>query len=278
MTTQDIKKSIDVVSKLPKDDNFRFAFTGGEPMLNNDIIELLEYAKNKVQKVELLSNGILLTKEKLEEIKDLVQSIQVSIDYPVPEYHDFRRGVSGAWKKAIDCLQWAQLLGIESTITMTVSKSNFGFLGDMLKLSKVLGAELRILRQIPYSKPDFIYALTPRQTQYLCKFIHKHKLVGSIPMTSLCNGLNQTCDAGINRLAIKSNGDVTPCDFILKTFGNILKEPIETIMQRMYQWREYMLNGSKDACKGCGNWEHCLGGCQAVLESYKSFKDAGCWV
>lgn len=279
LSNDQIKQAIDILSRMPRMDLFRLGFIGGEPFLNKDLLDLCKYASEKIDYPEIITNGTIATKEKLEEIKKYISGIQVSIDSPYPELHNFLRGnVSGAWEKAMDCLQWCFALNIPRTVTFTVSKNNFCYLKDMLNLSRKFGAELKILHCIPYDIKQRMHTITPEQNQYLCKFIHRYKLVSDTPLQSIITGKDNRCDSGINRLAIDSFGNVKPCDFVPRTFGNILKEPLGIIMEQMREWRNYNFKQSRKVCDRCRNFVNCYGGCQGFIEATQQYKDVGCWV
>lgn len=273
LSTNQIKDIIDMIGK-PE----RLVFIGGEPFMNKNLLKLCKYASEKSTKPDILTNGWYCNKNNLAKLKPFINEIQVSLDYPIPKLHNERRGLPEAFSKAVDALQWTVLLRIPRTIAFTCGKFNFGYLSDMLNLSKNLKAELKILRFIPYSKEDRINNLTPFQTEYLCRVVYKNNLTSSIPMISIINHMDQRCDAGVNRLCFRANGDVGPCDFVPRTFGNITKESLDSIMKKMLTWREKNFAKTKEACKWCKNFDRCWGGCQAMIEVYKEYKDAGCWV
>ncbi|MFC2071765.1 radical SAM protein [Chloroflexota bacterium] len=89
-------------------------FDGGEPLLRKDLPQIVEKAHQlKFEKISLTTNGLLLTKEKAENLilKGLT-SIGVSID-GIGETHDFIRGVRGAYKKSVTALE--ELVGLRDS-------------------------------------------------------------------------------------------------------------------------------------------------------------------
>lgn len=280
LNNKQLMKVIDIISTLPRMKEFRLAYIGGEPMMNQDLVGFCQYASKRLSSPEIITNGTLATKEKLEEIKPYISGLQVSLDAPYPGLHDFLRGnVPGAWEKAINCLQWSIILGIPRVITFTISKNNLSYLKDMINLSYKLKAELKILHCIPYSKKQMIQTITPKQNEYLCKMIQKHSLISDTPLQSIISNKQSICDSGINRLCVRIiGGKVSPCDFIPDTFGSILKTNIGTIMQRMADWRDERYLKNKKACRGCRNFQNCYSGCVANQLVYKGYRDRGCWL
>ncbi|HEX6554274.1 MAG TPA: radical SAM protein, partial [Ktedonobacteraceae bacterium] len=80
--------------------------TGGEPFILHDIFTMLRYGLERMQ-VTVLSNGILLKGQRLQQLKTLPYrerlTIQISLDGSNAAVHDFYRG-AGSWQKAIDAI------------------------------------------------------------------------------------------------------------------------------------------------------------------------------
>src|SRR3989338_660286 len=66
--------------------------TGGEPLLREDLPEILKIAKELGFKIELTTNGILYS-EKAGLMGGLVDRLFFSLDYPIASEHDRSRGV-----------------------------------------------------------------------------------------------------------------------------------------------------------------------------------------
>ena len=103
----------DQAKRLIKDlkDNgcLRVSFSGGEPLLREDIIELIDCAKKNGMAVTLNSNGILVSKY-LNELKKL-DALAISLDGH-PEHHNILRGKNSG-EKAIEGIRQAVQFGIK---------------------------------------------------------------------------------------------------------------------------------------------------------------------
>ena len=64
LSTQDGKK---LIKQLAKIGVLNLTFTGGEPLLRNDIYELIKYAKRKKLSTALMSNGLLINERRASE-------------------------------------------------------------------------------------------------------------------------------------------------------------------------------------------------------------------
>ena len=75
--------------------------SGGEPLLCQEFCKILDYAKEKISRITILTNGTLITKEYAEHISKANARVQVSIESANPRVHDSIRG-PGSFDKAIE--------------------------------------------------------------------------------------------------------------------------------------------------------------------------------
>ena len=113
-------------------------FSGGEPLVRQDLTELAHYAVGKGMRAVISTNGTLITKDKARELKDVGLSyVGISLDGG-EEVHDRFRGVSGAFKKALQGVENCQAEGLKVGLRFTINKRNaaeipkiFQILNDM---------------------------------------------------------------------------------------------------------------------------------------------------
>lgn len=79
MTNEEIKK---VISEIKKKNNInKILLTGGEPLLNNGIVDLVKYITSLGIKADMVTNGILLTDEMIQKLDRAgLKRIRLSID------------------------------------------------------------------------------------------------------------------------------------------------------------------------------------------------------
>jgi MoaA/NifB/PqqE/SkfB family radical SAM enzyme len=117
-------------------------FTGGEPLLRNNIKEIIDFSNDCGIYTHLVTNGTLI-KNRIREIKK-IDSISVSIDGP-KDIHDKIRG-KGVFEKSVEGLKIARDNGIFShiisTITDEVTANNCYGIKKLLELSNDLGCKI----------------------------------------------------------------------------------------------------------------------------------------
>ena len=104
MTTLEWKLTLDELRKWLG--HVSISITGGETLLRKGTIEIVEYAAMLGFRVELLTNGFLMTSEKVGQLlQSGVKRITISLDSSKPEIHDKIRGKAGFFDNATKALQ-----------------------------------------------------------------------------------------------------------------------------------------------------------------------------
>ncbi len=102
--------------------------TGGEPFAHPQIVELVEYAADRLRTV-VLTNAMLFSGRRRAELARLAGranlTLQSSIDGAGAATHDRWRG-AGSWAKAMDGLRYAADLGLPLRVAMTQTPDNAG--------------------------------------------------------------------------------------------------------------------------------------------------------
>lgn len=96
-------------------------FSGGEPLLRNDIFTLLNYCTQQGIRTVISTNGTQLTPENVKKIQQTgVSYVGVSLDGIGPKNDEFR-GQKGAYSQTLagirNCLQAGQKVGLRFTIS-----------------------------------------------------------------------------------------------------------------------------------------------------------------
>ncbi len=99
-------------------------FSGGEPLMREDLMGLITYAKNKGLRAVISTNGTLITEEKAEELKQFGLSyVGISLD-GLRETNDKFRGIEGAFDDALQGIRNCLKLGIKVGLRFTINKRN----------------------------------------------------------------------------------------------------------------------------------------------------------
>ena len=113
-------------------------FSGGEPLVRQDLPELASYATEKGMRAVISTNGTLITKEKARELKAINLSyVGISLD-GAEEIHDKFRGVPKSFKKALEGLENCKAEGLKVGLRFTINKRNVVEIPKVFKLLREL--------------------------------------------------------------------------------------------------------------------------------------------
>jgi len=254
------------------------SFTGGEPALRPDLPALVAHAKLLDMRVNLISNGTLLSEDLVHELtSNGLDSAQVSIEGVCAETHDRIVGARGAFELAFRAVRLLRDSGIHTHTNTTLCRANLPELTqfpafvkqrlgtDRFSMNLMIPTGAGAVHDgdiIPYSEVgDHVRsALAEAQSQQI-----EFMWYSPVPMcmfNSVVHGLgNKGCSACDGLISIAPNGDVLPCASYPESVGNLLRQPFDDVWQsaRALAFRRKQLAPS--ACKGCENFHICNGAC-----------------
>lgn len=121
LTTQEGKALIDDLADFGAP---VILFSGGEPLMREDIFELASYALKKGLRAVISTNGTLITPEVARRLREIELSyVGISLD-GMREVNDKFRGVKGAFDTALDGIRNCKREGIKVGLRFTINKRN----------------------------------------------------------------------------------------------------------------------------------------------------------
>ena len=99
-------------------------FSGGEPLMRPDLVELANYAVSKGMRAVISTNGTLISKDKARELKEVGLSyVGVSLD-GMEEVNDRFRGRKGAFRDAMTGIMNCREVGLKVGLRFTINRMN----------------------------------------------------------------------------------------------------------------------------------------------------------
>ena len=110
----------------------RIIFTGGEPLLRNDILELAQFPRNTENGIRmcLTTNGTLINEENASDLVHSFHEIRISID-GFEEVNEKLRG-KGSFEGAMNAFRWVLKAGGDPVAFITVTSLNLPHLKDFM--------------------------------------------------------------------------------------------------------------------------------------------------
>ena len=109
-------------------------FSGGEPLMHPDLVELAGYAVEKGMRAVISTNGTLITSDKAQQLKDIGLSyVGISLD-GMEAVHDRFRAVKDSFKMAMEGIRNTQAAGIKVGLRFTINRHNAGEIPEIFDL------------------------------------------------------------------------------------------------------------------------------------------------
>lgn len=244
-------------------------FSGGEPLLREDLPQLARAAADHGIRTALSTNGTLITPDAARMIRDArVGYVGISLDGAGPETHDAFRGMQGAFEGAVAGFARCREAGIRTGLRITLTKENRGELEALVDLAGALGASrfclywlvpsgrggeaydrlqvgpeevdeaLTLLyRRALETDPGVMEFLTvdaPQDCVHLLRALERDGSPDAAEAEALVRSLNGGCSAGKRVANIDPQGNVYPCQFArFPEFlvGNVRKQSFSRLWQ-----------------------------------------------
>ncbi len=145
-------EACNVIDQLYDAKNLVVGFTGGEPLLREDIFDLIKYITKKPMRTALATNGILISPNIAQRLKKSgLGYIQISID-GLENLHDKSRG-KGSFQNAIEGIKNCLNAGLYVSMDVVVTKLNANQIYPLVELAKELKVQkLELLDFVPSQK------------------------------------------------------------------------------------------------------------------------------
>jgi len=100
-------------------------FSGGEPLIRPDILDLIRYAAGKGLRAVVSTNGTLITAKLAAQLKEIGLSyVGISLD-GLEEVHDAFRGFRGTFARVMKAIKNCQDVGLKVGLRFTINRRNF---------------------------------------------------------------------------------------------------------------------------------------------------------
>ena len=294
LNTNEAKKLIEEIASIKE---FRtLVYTGGEPLVRNDIFELLNYSKSLGIANIIATNGTLIDEKIAFKLKESgVVCIAISLDDTEPSIHDKIRNKKGTFELAIRAIEATKKAKILLQINTTAMLYNFNHIAELIDFANKNKAGIMLVYQlVTVGRGESIgnAALNKEENRKLIELIlEKQKDTTTIiePVASpqywayllkknniedgyllkISEKLFYGCSAGRGFVYIKSNGDIWPCPFIEISAGNVREKSFVEIYRnseifRNLRNRENLLEGNCGKC----NYKSVCGGCRGRAYAY----------
>lgn len=260
-------------------------FSGGEPLLRDDIYELVAHAAACGLRPVFGSNGTLITDEVAAKLKAAgACAMGISIDSLDAAKHDAFRGVAGAHAATLAGIEACKRAGLPFQIHTTVVDWNRSEVCAITDFAAEAGAQNHsIFFLIPVGRGKYIEdtSLEVLENEALLKEIMAKSAQVSIDVKPTCapqftrvvaelgveTRYTRGCLAGLTYCVIGSEGIVRPCAYMTEKAGDVRQTPFDEIWRASPVFARLRTRAYGGACGTCEHNERC-GGCRARAAYY----------
>src|SRR5918911_2688964 len=115
--------------------------TGGEPLLRDDLEQLVEGARRLDLYTNLITSGVPLTRERLARLKGLgLDNVQVSIQ-DVTAAGSERIAGHRSFQRKLEVARWVKALEMPLTVNVVLHRENLGHVAQIIELAESLAAD-----------------------------------------------------------------------------------------------------------------------------------------
>lgn len=255
-------------------------FSGGEPIMREDLYELASYARDKGLRPVLGTNGTLITPDVAGRLKEAgVMAVGISLDSMDKKAHDDLRGVEGSWDAAVDGMRACRKAGVGFQVHTTVMDFNYGEVEQITDFALSIGAQAHhVFFLVPTGRGVDIAGASIKADQYerlLRRLLEKQKQV-PLEIKPTCApqflriakqmGINMRftrgCLAGLSYCLINPVGIVQACAYLDIPAGNVRETPFSTIWREAEVFKRLRTREYTGKCGRCEYNDVC-GGCRA---------------
>ncbi|MCP3965345.1 MAG: radical SAM protein [Lentisphaerae bacterium] len=234
----------DIISQLHDLGVSVIGLTGGEPLLRHDLCQIIKHASDLGIETVVFTSGHWLTQEYAYSLKNTgLWGVCISLDSSDAESFNKFRNSQKAFSTAISAIHASKQMGLYTMIGAVatpefVDKKHYKSLYNFAASKNI--DELRIVEPMPSGRlRDYHYQflLNKQQIDTLKNFHQKMNQGKEYTKVCAFNHIESPellgCGGGTQHMYIDAGGEVCPCYFTAMSFGNVTKEPLFDIWQRM---------------------------------------------
>ncbi|MGO9028988.1 MAG: mycofactocin radical SAM maturase [Acidimicrobiales bacterium] len=276
LSTDECKALIDEFERMQV---FYVNIGGGEPTVRSDFWELVEYATDHHVGVKFSTNGSRITPEVARHLASSEYvDVQISLDGATADVNDAVRG-EGSFDTAVRAMERMAAAGfVGFKLSVVVTRQNAAQLDAFEALADRFGAQLRLTRLRPSGRGADVWdELHPtagqQRTLYEWLLAHGDRVLTGDSFFHLAGfgeslpGLN-LCGAGRVVCLVDPVGDVYACPFAIhdEFLAGTVRSPggFERVWTSSELFTGLRRPDSGGACRSCGQYDACRGGCMAA--------------
>lgn len=236
---------LSIIDEAEKNNVIYFQITGGEPLIREDISEIIQYLYYKGFIVTIFTNLTLLTDEHIKILEEYNINCITSLDFYSDIKHDELRGMKGAHKKTLDNIKKLRERNINVRINFMINNKSIEELNELIYLIKELDSNYIGDIIIPTGRGEELGKYNNiEQIAKLYAYINseKYKPIPNIKNLEECDYIDVSCyDCKVSRkfIFIDFEGNYILCPSLRKEdnsqfyIGNISQDMMCDVVKKI---------------------------------------------
>jgi len=239
MTVEEVRR---VADELKRMGCFLCCVLGGEPTLRKDLPEIISVFHEREILPTIITNAYLI--EEAGYLKELKRAglfnIGFSLNGATAESHDSFSDRPGSYDKVLRAIDLAREVGLCVSVALVPTHENIAN-GEYRRLIEfAVGKKIRVNVNYPALCGEWTGSYDELLNDREIEEVREYFKLPNVTADFTVMGAKYECPAGRKRMYILPDGGVCPCPFMHISFGNILTEPLEEIMERMWSFDVFM--------------------------------------
>ncbi len=257
-------------------------FSGGEPLVVKDFINIVKYARSLGLTVSFVSNGTLFTEQICQELQGLLNHVNITLRGYNEESHDKVTGIKGSYRKTLNSIKLLNKYDIGVGILLDPTYLNYQhiseyisdlFINEKIHLKSLFLNRINVRNKENQGEAKDEYCLRSvqeyEQVFEQLEWLHeKFGLFVEFEIFPLCevdpkyHKLLTRCNYGLTHASIDCEGNLKMCPVSSQTLGSLLTHSIKELWSDSEVAKDFRsLKWADTKCKSCRSFEKCGGGC-----------------
>lgn len=259
---------IGVLNQLSEQGVEEIYYSGGEPFIREDMLDILTETRKQNILANVSTNGSFMTKEFAEQLKRIdVNLIHISLDSHIEKQYNLFRG-GDYFNKTISAIKNAKGAGLYVRVGVVLWKENIDSISEMIDFFKNMDVDEVVfnwLVKVGRLKENDDKTVSLDKFDEIIGRINKLKRLNegiikiSMHRSEKFKEIDTVCQAGAQILFILPDGRVSPCSWLAKLDERLITEQslVDTPLEKIYRskefalWKEILDDRGKKCNPGC---------------------------
>ncbi|MBB2988529.1 radical SAM/SPASM domain-containing protein [Terracoccus luteus] len=267
-------------------------YSHGESLIRRDFLDIARLFAERGFHQTLMNNGFYVRDPSFAAalVESGIDKALVSLDHTDPQIHNQHRGNARSYRMATGAVGLLKEAGMSKVgFSVAIDEYNYGAIASTVELAVALGLTDVSFMQTRYMSGHTlgahflgvyksvcreIYELSLQYRGVLDIYTHDPFMLHLIddrlrddPASYASFVGANVCNVGTNMVSIDPVGNVTGCNFLRESFGNVREEPFQEIWERLVDHYRPVKKPQSGACTGCSVASSCSTGCLAFHQA-----------